>query len=320
MRSLLQQWVTEQAERRPDAPAIVMNEERINYGQLEEYSNRLARLLKSAGCKKGDRVCFLIPKSPAAYISMLGILKADCVHVPLDTSSPAPRLARIVESCEPRFILGAGSVANLLDDLMSDDRFHSSVSIGQVSVGQVSVGQVSVGQVSVGWIGSDAAAGRNFDVRFSRDDLESYSGAPLDYQNTREDPAHILFTSGSTGTPKGVVITHSNVIHFIEWANRYFGICSSDRLSAPPPLQFDLSIFDMFGAFAAGAELHLVTPSLNLLPHKMADFIRVSELTQWFSVPSILSYMAKFDAVAFNDFPALRRILWCGEVFPTPPL
>jgi amino acid adenylation domain-containing protein len=300
MQSLLQRWVTEQAERRPDAGALVMNEERVTYGQLEESSNRLARLLKEAGCKKGDRVCFLIPKSPAAYISMLGILKADCVHVPLDTSSPAPRLARIVESCEPRLILGAGPVANLLGELMSDDRFRSSVSIG--------------------WMGADAAAGRNFEVRFSREDLESYSGAPLDYQNRREDPAHILFTSGSTGTPKGVVITHSNVIHFIEWANRYFGICSSDRLSAHPPLHFDLSTFDMFGAFAAGAELHLVSPALNLLPHKMADFIRASELTQWFSAPSILSYMAKFDVVSFNDFPTLKRVLWCGEVFPTPPL
>ena len=169
-------------------------------------------------------------------------------------------------------------------------------------------------------MGADVAAGRNFEVRFSLGDLESYSGAPLDYQNRREDPAHILFTSGSTGTPKGVVITHSNVIHFIEWANRYFGICSSDRLSAHPPLHFDLSTFDMFGAFAAGAELHLVSPTLNLLPHKMADFIRVSELTQWFSVPSILSYMAKFDVVSFNDFPTLKRVLWCGEVFPTPPL
>src|SRR5262249_48697735 len=87
MRSLLQHWVTEHAERRPDAVAIVMNGERVTYGQLEESSNRLARLLKAAGCGKGDRVCFLIPKSPAAYVSMLGILKADCVH---DRRTTAP--------------------------------------------------------------------------------------------------------------------------------------------------------------------------------------------------------------------------------------
>jgi acyl-coenzyme A synthetase/AMP-(fatty) acid ligase len=59
---------------------------------------------------------------------------------------------------------------------------------------------------------------------------------------------------------------------------------------------------------------------LNLLPHKLAEFIRDHELTKWFSVPSVLNYMAKFDVVKANDFPSLRRILWCGEAFPTPSL
>src|SRR3989449_823116 len=64
----------------------------------------------------------------------------------------------------------------------------------------------------------------------------------------------------------------------------------------------------------------LVPPGLSWLPNGLAEFIRASELTQWFSVPSLLSYMAKFDVVEFNDFPTLRRLLWCGEVFPTPAL
>jgi hypothetical protein len=42
--------------------------------------------------------------------------------------------------------------------------------------------------------------------------------------------------------------------------------------------------------------------------------IRQRALTQWFSVPSALTYMAKFDVVRFDDYPALRRVLWCGEV------
>jgi amino acid adenylation domain-containing protein len=297
---LLQEWVSRQAQARPDAAALVFNRERITYGQLEESSNRLARALKEAGCKRGDRVCFLIPKSPAAIISMLGILKADCMHVPLDTSSPVPRLSKIVESCEPRFIMAAGQVAHSLDGLFSDERFQSSV--------------------RVGWMDSAGGEGNNFRAEFSASDLQAFSAEPLSYENGPDDPAHILFTSGSTGVPKGVVITHSNVIRFIEWANSYFGIDSSDRLSGHPPLHFDLSGFDIFGTFAAGAELHLVPAGLNLLAVKLADFIRDSELTQWFSVPSILSYMAKFDVVAYDDFPALKRILWCGEVFPTPSL
>ena len=61
-------------------------------------------------------------------------------------------------------------------------------------------------------------------------------------------------------------------------------------------------------------------PELNVLPHKLAEFIRQSGLTQWFSVPSVLALMAQLDVVRAGDFPALRRLLWCGEVFPTPAL
>jgi amino acid adenylation domain-containing protein len=299
MKKLLQHWVTQQAERHPDAIAVVMDQERLTYRQLEEEANQLARLLEASGCVKGDRVCFLMPKSPAAIVSILGILKADCMHVPLDPGSPAARLSKIVESCESRCILAAGSVGNLLDELVSQPKFRESITIGGMD---------------------ERITGRNFRIEFSRRDLARYSSAPFDSRNTPEDPAHILFTSGSTGTPKGVVITHANVIHFVEWAVKHFGITSSDRNSGHPPLHFDLSQFDIFGTFAVGAQLHLVPPDLSLLPNKLATFMRNSALTQWFSVPSVLNYMAKFDVVQFNDFPALKRLLWCGEVLPTAVL
>lgn len=300
MTSLLQQLVTKQAEQRPAQTAIVYKQERLTYGELEESSNQLARLLKEAGCQRGDRIGFLIPKTPAAIITILGILKADCVYVPLDPSSPAPRLEMIVDACAPRFIIAGGSVTALLDELLTDETRRK--------------------EIAIGWMGEGNGEGRNFKMQFSRADLRGYSTAPLDYQSTSSDAAHILFTSGSTGVPKGVVITHSNVLHFINWAVNYFGTKPGDKVSSHPPLHFDLSTYDIYGTLSSGAELHIVPTELNLLPHKLAEFIRNSELTQWFSVPSVLNFMAKADVVKQDDFPALERLLWCGEVFPTPPL
>jgi amino acid adenylation domain-containing protein len=277
-----------------------MQGQSFSYAQLEESTNRLARLLKAAGCQKGDRVCFAVPKSPLAIIAMGGILKADCIHVPIDTSSPAARVARILRSSDPRYILGVQSTANLLEDIFSQEDLRDAI--------------------GVGWLEESAPGAHNFTPTFTWVDTDSYSGEPLSYQNSPNDPAHILYTSGSTGDPKGVVITHANVAHFVQWAIRYFGMTESDRVSCHSPLHFDLATFDIFGSFASGAALHLVPAELNFLPNKLADFIRSSELTQWFSVPSVLNYMAKFDVVRPNDFPMLRRLLWCGEVFPTPAL
>src|SRR5262245_32722877 len=130
MVELLQQLITGQAERRPGAIALVMNDERISYADFEKASNRLARQLKAVGCVPGDRVCFLTPKSPTAIISELGILKADCVYVPLDPASPAPRLAKIIAACEPWLILVAGSSVELLREALAEANLNVAPSIG----------------------------------------------------------------------------------------------------------------------------------------------------------------------------------------------
>jgi amino acid adenylation domain-containing protein len=300
MNRLLQTWVTQQAEARTDAPAIVMGNDVLTYGQLETSSNRLAHVLREAGCRRGDRVCILMPKSPAAIVSMIGILKAGCMHVPIDAATPAARIRLIFDSCENRWILAAGRVSPLLDELLADEQLRS--------------------RTSVGWLDPQAPSGTNFTPAFSSADLDAAASDALPQQCTADEGSHILFTSGSTGVPKGVVITHTNVTTFVAWALKHYQIDHTDRFSGHTPFHFDLSTFDIFGAITAGAQLHLVPQETAVLPPKLAEFIRESRLTQWFSVPSVLNYLAKFNAVRHNDFPALRRVLWCGEVLPTPAL
>jgi len=276
-----------------------MGHEHLTYAQLEDSTNRLAWALAEHGCRRGDRVCLLVPKSLQAIVGIVGTLKADAIYVPLDPSNPVQRLRKMIAACEPRCILVAGAAVSVLDDILADNPLPA---------------------VQFGSLGPQRQAANRFEANFCLADLRDYPAAPPPVRNTERDAAYLLFTSGSTGEPKAVVITHSNVARFLEWAIPYFRLGSSDRISGHSPLHFDLSVFDLFGALAAGAELHLVPPELNLTPARIADFIRSAELTQWFSVPAVLNFMAKADVVRSGDFPTLRRVLWCGEVLPTPTL
>jgi non-ribosomal peptide synthetase component F len=298
MTGLLQQWVQLQAECRPDAVAIAFHEQRMTYAALEDASNRLAHRLVQEGVARGDRVCLFCPKSPAAIVALLGVLKADAIYVPLDPASPPPRLERMIAACDTPWLLAGGPASATLDALLGSP--------------------VLPHRLSVGWLGPHAPPPA-VPARFTLDEIDG-PATPRAWSMTDSDPAHILFTSGSTGVPKGVMVTHRSVRHFIDWAVHYFGTAPGDRISGHPPLHFDLSTFDIFGTFAAGATLYLVPPELNLVPHQLAGLIRDARLTQWFSVPSVFNYMAKFDTIGEHDFPDLKRVLWCGEVLPTPVL
>jgi amino acid adenylation domain-containing protein len=289
--------IAEQAQKQPGALAIVSGNERVTYSALDDTANRIARLLISAGCERGDRIALLLPKSIGAIAGMLGSLKAGCIYVPMDTSSPVSRLEKILNACEPRCLLASATSADLVAPLLAERN-----------------------SIRLGWLSFDQPKATVPHHVFTWADLASASGAAIDSRSSVDDAAHILFTSGSTGIPKGVVITHANIAHFLEWALPYFGTGPGQRISCQPPLHFDLSTFDVYGTLTAGAELYLVPPEAGLLPHKVADFIRRQELTQWFSVPSVLKYMCQFDVVRQGDFPSLQRLLWCGEALPTPVL
>jgi amino acid adenylation domain-containing protein len=301
MPDALHEWVTRRAEQHAGASAVILGDERLTYGELERYSNQLARMLKRVGCAKGDRVCLLMPKTPMAIVGIIGIYKAGCVYVPLDPASPAARLTKILKSCDNRWILGAGTGATrVLQELAQQDGLRD--------------------RLAIGWMEAQAPEPVRGRVEFTWRDVLNQDDQAFAHDVHGGDAAHILFTSGSTGTPKGVIITHDNVKHFVTWACKYFAIDSNDRLSGHTPLHFDLSVFDIFASFAAGAELHMVPDAVNVNPARLAGWMRESQITQWFSVPAILNYMAKFDVVRAHDFPALKRLLWCGEVLATPSL
>ena len=77
----------------------------ITYRELEERSNQLAHFLREQGIQKGDRVGLFFPKSVESIISMLGVLKAGGVYVPLDPQAPADRVGYIIGNCGIRVLI-----------------------------------------------------------------------------------------------------------------------------------------------------------------------------------------------------------------------
>ncbi len=129
----------------------------------------------------------------------------------------------------------------------------------------------------------------------------------------RDALAYLMFTSGSTGVPKGVAVSHANVRALISRLAARYRLTSADRLSQMFDLTFDLSVFDQFMAWEAGA--CLVCPSRADVVNP-ARFIREHELTVWFSVPSVAMFMRRLGSLAPGSFPSLRWSLFCGEPLP----
>lgn len=126
----------------------------------------------------------------------------------------------------------------------------------------------------------------------------------------RKGEAYLLFTSGSTGRPKGVPITQENVLALLDGSRDAFGLRPGARASQCFDLTFDLSVYDLFATWSAGATVVVPDKSDLLRPER---FVARKALTHWFSVPSVVTTARAAGGLRPGSMPSLEHSLFCGE-------
>lgn len=134
---------------------------------------------------------------------------------------------------------------------------------------------------------------------------------------TPDDLAYVLYTSGTTGEPKGVMVSHRSVANVVADCNTRFGIGPADRFIAVSAFNFDLSVYDIFGALSAGAAIVLPDAERATDPAHWLELCDAFGVTVWNSVPAIAGLMAEQAGTGDGGLlHALRLVMMSGDRIP----
>ncbi|MFI0218075.1 amino acid adenylation domain-containing protein [Streptomyces lydicus] len=272
---LLHDGFLRQAASRPDAPAVITATRTLDYGEVDRRSDRIARWLIDRGAGPGVLVGIVMDKSWEQVVAALGILKTGAAYVPVDAAMPGRRLRMIVESAGIELVLTRSAVADGLD---LPDGIRS--------------------------------------LHVDTEPAETGASSPLPSSPARpDDLAYVIFTSGSTGVPKGVMIEHAGAVNTIQDVNYRFDVTAGDRVLALSALNFDLSVYDVFGLLAAGGALVLPDASAQREPAAWLELVNRHRVTIWNSVPALMD-MFVAHVRALGGPPSLRVVMMSGDWIP----
>lgn len=296
---LAQSYLDNTRELTPNRTAVSCSTDSITYEELCIFSNKLANCLISKGVVRQDRVAFCLKRSVNSLVAIFGILKADCIYVPIDPKSPLKRCRAIIDDCEPSTLICDSETIDKMLQTISDIQFMPKRVIVEHNEGLPKA-------IENGLI--------------TRAEIEEQDSKKPDYKNVDTDIAYILYTSGSTGNPKGVMISHLNITNYIKWAIDCFDITRKDNILSTAPFHFDMSTFDIYCAMGAGARLCIATESCLLFPNKLLSLIEKEQITIWKAISSLIMYLAKTGSLKEGRIPTLKKVLFSGEVLPTKHL
>ena len=209
-----------QVARTPEASAVICEDERLTYEQLNARANQLAHHLMRLGVGPETRVGICVERSVEMLVGLLAILKAGGAYVPLDAYGPRERLAFMIEDSQLHLLLTQQSLNAQLSDLPPATR-TLCIDSEWAQIAQESVANPT-------------------------------SGA------TPQNVAYVIYTSGSTGMPKGVMVQHQGLVNYLSWCVEAYRVREGNGALVHSPLGFDLTVTGLFAPLLAGRSVTLL--------------------------------------------------------------
>lgn len=284
---LVQDFLESSAARLPGKVALVWDDIRLTYAEVDAMANRVANSLRGLGVEQGDRVVLCLNNSVEFVVAIFATLKIGAVFVPINGTAKAERLLFVINNCRASVLLSNGR-ARL--EMLEEEGKTAAPSLKAIVLcgREVDPSRVHHHQcVSFAWILEHSASSRP--VR---------AGSSLDL-------ACLIYTSGTTGDPKGVMCGHDNVIFATDSVIEYLENRSDDIVLNVLPLSFSYGLYQVFMVFRFGGTLVLCDGFVY--PTTVVERMAREKVTGFPGVPTIFANLLKLDLARY-DLSSLRYL------------